>query len=974
MSRAFQISAASGRGLSGRAALLSGASALMLLAASFPAFAQDDQSSGGQQVETVVVTGSRIRQAPDAVASPIQALDTQALAKSGASTVTDAINQLPQVGTAFNNQSQSINAVNASRGVGTSLINLRDLGTQRTLTLVDGDRFVGGNPGTSSVDLNTIPSILIDRVDVVTGAATAVYGADAVSGVVNLVLKDHFDGLDVSLHTGISQQGDGTEYAGSFLYGGTFDGGKGDVVLAYEHSTETGVSARDRSFSQYDGGNWDQMAPNFGSTSVPGGLITNPATKASYVYNSAGQLVPSAQASASDRYFQRAPWRDLEAPQVRDNVASIAHYKLLDGEDFSVNAYARVIYSHIKTDITYEPEFLVFGASTYGTQFQGNTDAPYIPASNPYAQALAPTIGAIPAQGVGLSKRFDDVGPQRDIVNRDTYSFTGGFTGNLPHGFQYDLYYEFGRVTSFEDLQNVVSKDRVIASQNVNTNGSSNPADWSCADPEYVRLGCVPVNLFGNAPLSQAFLNYAEVPASVRTVSNQTVVSGSINGDLFQLPAGAVGVALGADYRKEQTQITPSENVETGDVPKNLSAVKGQYDVSEVFGEINVPVLKDVAFARDVTVGGAVRYSDYSSVGSQTSWNLHADWTVNSWVRFRGTYGTAIRAPNILELYSPKSQVISTVQDPCDTAQAGGVPAAAQASCAAALGALGVNPATFTQSQTQRNLVSAVAQGNPDLKPESSRTFTVGTVLTPTGFLDGLMASVDYYNIKINNVISTLNVQTTANQCYTQPNMPATYCSLISRGADGALIAVNQPYINAAQESEDGLDISVNDTFDLEPVSLPGTLQTALTWSHVFDHDFIAYPGAPVDRYAGQVGGFAVNGSIVDRVSLGLTYNIGGFSFYSNTREIGPSYADTSQPLTTPGNHIGAYWYEDIQGSYVFGSTAEYEAALGIRNLFDKDPPIVATPARIANSGSTTPGGEYDDIGRYFYLNFKLHL
>lgn len=339
--------------------------------------------------------------------------------------------------------------------------------------------------------------------------------------------------------------------------------------------------------------------------------------------------------------------------------------------------------------------------------------------------------------------------------------------------------------------------------------------------------------------------------------------------------------------------VAPAQTLlEGANLTKKILGISADFTVKEAFGELSLPLLADLPFVRRLEIGGAIRYSDYSTVGGETSWSARADWEVASFLRFRGTYGTAVRAPNLYELFAPRNAAISNVIDPCDRVTDAGVGVilspAREASCQAALGSLAP---TLDQTQVQRQTVGNVSQGNPALEPERARTLTAGAVLTPGGALRGLSVTADYYRIRISNVISQLTIQNVVNQCYDSAGLPASFCGQVNRSATtGQLLSVNNTFLNAATERLSGLDVAGLYTLELSQIgaSLPGTLRLQATWSHIFDRSFVQYAGAAVDRIDGQVGTFH------NRVDLGLGYGAERFSFSYNARYLGPGLADTA--------------------------------------------------------------------------------
>lgn len=938
-------------------------------AASDRTVAQPDES--GEQ--TVVVTGSRIRQPNLKSASPLQSLDAAAIARSGAIVPSDIINELPQFGSGFGNSSQSLDSSNSGFNSGVELVNLRNLGSKRTLVLVNGRRFVGGDPGTSSVDLSSLPTDMIERIDVVTGAASAVYGADAVSGVVNVVLRKGFEGARVIGRSGISSRGDAAEYYVSGLLGGKFQDGRGQALLGVEWFKQGGFLASDRAYGQADAANFT-VSPLNGSSASAGGRVV--ANGVQYVFDANNNPVLASSIPLGQRLFQRLPTRTQQAPLERIVASFSGSYDLVEphGDGFSASAYVEANYARVNSSIQYEPMSLFFDGTKVGTPSEGPNDAPRIPIDNPFLVRFANQVGVAPSSVTALNRRLSETGVRFTDTRRETFRVATGLQGQFTPRLRYDLYYQYGRVTGLQVDTGVVDRNRFFAGLFVNTNGTpGNFADDTCADPRYVALGCRPLNVFGANTVPQSYLDYAAIPSRSDTESSQHVVSGYLSADLFDLPGGRATLVGGGEYRSESTVISPAASyIDKSNSTRFLNGARGRYDVTEQFAELQLPLLADRPFAQLLTLGAAARHSRYSTVGSKFTYSGRAEWAPVRAIRFRGVYSTAIRAPNINELYSPLSSVNSSIFDPCDSVNdTGGAIALTGNRLANCRTALGANFTAFDQTQNQRGTVQTQSVGDPDLDAEKAKTFTVGGVLTPGGWLRGASLTVDYYNIKITNVISALAVQDVVNQCYDQSGLPAVFCNNVIRSAaTGQLFAVRNPLFNAATEKVTGIDaqFAYGTTLDRLAEGLPGRLDLQVSWSRLLKHDFLARAGVAVDRRRGQVGDFK------HRVTANLGYSVGGFRFAVVERYLSKVVADTTIPTTAPFydlSRLPARWYTDLQIGHVFAAQ-RLGLTLGVKNVFDADPPINTTPSRTVVNGSSVSGNVYDVRGRFLYASASI--
>jgi len=956
--------------------LKSGVAAVTLLSVFFGSaavYAQDSGPDSGPdsgedefEMDEVVVTGSRIRSGNESSPVPMNVLNEDSFKQTGSLTVSEAVNQLPQLGESFGAQNQDINSLNGGFDAGTELINLRNMGSQRTLVLVNGRRHIGGDPGTSSVDMNTIPSEMIERIEVITGAASAVYGADAVTGVVNVILKKKYQGASVSARVGVTDEGDGQEYKLGALLGDTFSDDRGSALFSVEYTKQEGIKGIDRSFTQYDGNRFTSDPLN-GSSAVPGGRIFG--TNGQFTFDEGNNLVPF-----GTKRFQRLPTRDIQTPVERILISTSVNYEVLAGDDFTANFFTEATYANTKASITFDPQLYLLNGGRFGGATERGFDGPKVPANNPFLLALAPTIGAINPAGVNVFTRLTDYGPRVSEIDRDTFRIALGFDGDIGDDYSYEIYYQHGEVKATQEDFGTVDKDRFFAGLDVNDNGT--PGDFSddtCADSFYAALGCTPVNIFGQGTISQDFIDYSLIDVLSKSRSKQDVVSGYVTGSAFELPAGEVSFVLGGEYRKESTKVTPDEALQDGSAStRQIAPLSGSFDVKEVFGELKIPVLSDSDIVDRFDITGAARYSDYSTVGGEFSWSLSTDIAFNDLFRLRGSYGTAVRAPNMEELFAPVTSGTTTVQDPCDTlnddASARAQSTTAVANCSAELGALA---AGLDQVAIERQTVGTRSSGNANLSAEEATTFTVGVVFQPTEFAEGLTFSADYYSIKIDNVITGLGVQDVVNQCYERPDLPAVFCDQITRdGTTGQLLAVENEVLNAASEELTGLDIQLNYRLD---VANDGQLMFNVNWTHLFKHEITPpIAGADVDVLTGQIGDFK------NRANFFVGYSTENWGVNWTSRFLGSAKADTTiaegaftDDQGNDLNDIGSIWYHDLQATYSFGEDGP-ELAAGVKNLFDKNPPIITGPARTAVSAGTTAGGIYDTRGRFFYLSGKV--
>ena len=915
-------------------------------------------------IDEILITGSRIKRGNQFSKAPINTIDAESLDLAGNLTIAEAINELPQLGESFGSQNQNITSLNDGFNAGTALINLRNLGSKRTLVLVNGRRHIGGNPGTSSVDLNAIPAAMIDRIEIVTGAASAVYGADAVSGVVNVILKNDYQGVNVGIRYGQhTEEQDGTEKSFSLMIGDVFDSnvGKGSFLVSAEFTDSDEIVAGDREFGKFDGCDFS-VDSSCGSSAIPGGRLRNIGIPGDFTFDESG--TPSLWDGTR---FNRLPNRFSQIPIEREIFFGAFNYTLFEAGEKSVNLFLEASYSHSKSSVQIEPQFFWFRRST--PQLTSGFNQQLVPVDNPFmlaavarVEALTGDTATLNPDGVQILRRITELGVRTSTSDRNNHRFLVGINGDISSTWSYEIYYQKGRITANQDDGNTLDKQRFFAGLDIDDNGTpGNLDDDVCRDSVFVALGCTPVDIFGTNIISSDFLDYALIDVISFIESEQEVISAFVSGELFSLPAGPVGVVFGAEYREEFTSIRADEALQDGHAgTRSMQSIQGQYDVSDVFVEARLPLLDDFGIVDYFEVDVAARFSDYSTVGDETSWSIRADLSFNDRIKLRATYGTAVRAPNINELFSPVQDSTTNIVDPCDTD--GGLivlTGVTATNCAAAIGA---GSTTFDQTQIQAQTVRGRTGGNPNLLAEDANTYSFGAVVRP---LDNLLISVDYFNIELDNAISTFALQDLANQCIFLS--VSEFCAQVDRDSSGQIVAVNNALINAATEKIDGVDVQATIGFDIGD----GVLDIQLNYSHLLGHEFTAFDGGNVDKLEGQVGNFD------DRLVTRFTYTRRNFLLAWSTRWLSSANADNllvddPDPVIAAGNSIGSVLYNDLYGSYVFGNDSQFQVAAGIKNILDEQPPIITQPARTQVSGANTVvGGIYDTRGQFIYLRFS---
>ncbi|WP_281320807.1 TonB-dependent receptor [Iodidimonas sp. MBR-22] len=930
--------------------------------------AQADQ----QMIEEVVVTGSRIRRSGTATPIPVTMLDARAIALSGDARLADTLNNLPAIGATQTLANSNDNPQEA----GTNFLNLRRLGIDRTLVLVNGRRHVGSRPGTTAVDVNTIPTAMVERVEVITGGASAVYGADAVSGVVNLIMRDDFQGLKLDGQVGITDEGDGESYQLSLTAGTNFDDGRGNIYFNTSYDKTRSINALDRGYASQNlrfasnpanGGPNDGVPDqilfeNTGFIGTPaGGRVVAPDTLGlfeadggPFTFDQNGNLIsqtlgqlPEPFLSQGGDFVDLSAFDLLQVPIERLIVSTGMHYDLHE----KVTLFANAKYAQSESATAGQPTFTL---PTFSPIFL-TADNPFIP------QELSTILANNGADGFFVSRTNVDQGQRRSRSDRDTIQLEIGFEGDINPNLDYTVHYQYGRSDNTTEFQNEQILSRFNQQLDAVRDAGGNIV---CRDQSN---GCVPLNVLGPNAATADALAFSHVDFLTEGRLTQQVVNATITGDtagFIDLPAGALGFALGTEYRKESAETEEGFLRNSGDVFPGgpIEDVAGSFDVWEAFGEISVPVLRGVPFAEEVNLEAAVRFADYSTIGSATTWKVGGDWAPISDIRFRAVVSQAVRAPNIGELFAPTRLANVFLEDPCDSSNLqAGAPSRA-ANCAA----LGL-PADFI-SNAGAVTTRVLTGGNENLKEETADTLTFGAVLTPR-MIPGFSLTVDYWNIEIDDAVNSFPVQAVANNCVDAESIDNPFCESITRRADGNFESISSQLINVASLEAAGIDIEAKYFMDLGAVTnnaVPGTLDLNLVATYLDKLNFFAQEGQAVpDREAGELGDPEWT------VNLRGTYELGDLTFSLFQRFISSQRLDLAEsPEFRDPNSTGSEWYTDLQVRYRLADLTE--VYFGVDNVFDNAPPPLARVPETRSFGDDAV--VFDQIGRFFYAGVTVQF
>jgi iron complex outermembrane receptor protein len=968
----------------------------------------------GEDQGGIVVTGTRIPQPNLTSASPITVLNNAEIKLQGSARTEDIINSLPQ---SFASQGSNI----SNGSTGTATVSLRGLGPQRTLVLVNGRRLMPGDPRSPYPDINFIPALAVDRIDVLTGGASSVYGADAVAGVVNFIMDTKFEGIRMDAqysffdhvnndNVGGYQQAnaargflpptghttDGSTVDASLVIGAGFDDNHGHITAYASYRRQHFVLQRDRDYSFCALGDLTPAKAatagrNFNcggsNTSANGTFFTNVGT---FQVGTGRNFVPN------NTPFNYGPYNYYQRPDERYTFGAFADYEISP----ALHPYLEAMFMDDRSISQVAP------SGDFGNTTTLNCD-------NPLLSAQQRSIVCSPANLVGFSaptaanpagtpptvfrdqngnpyfkgiayvlRRNVEGGGRRDDLQHTDYRIVAGLRGDLGGGFSYDASYQYGRVVFAETFFNDFSITRIARALDVVAGPGGAPVCRSVltgADPN-----CVPYDVFAPGGITPAALNYLQTPGFSRGNTQEAIATASVTAKLgeygLQSPWASHGLAVnvGAEYRKEKLEFDTDLEFSTGDLAGQSGptiGTRGEFKVKEFFTEVQLPLVEDRPFMRQLELRGGYRYSKYS-VGankfSTNTWKLEAEWAPIQDIKFRASANRAVRAPNIVELFSAQSVGNDGSTDPC----AGATPSATQAQCALT----GVSAAQY--GSIRPNIAAqylGLAGGNPNLTPEKADSFTAGVVLQPR-WLPRFAASIDYFNIRVKNSIGPLGGDVIIGQCIATGD--PFYCSKVHRAPNsGSLWLTPTGYIedlnvNAGGLSTRGIDFNAS---YVQPLPA-GWGSLGLSFVGTYLDSLIAQPNVAVAfDCAGYFGAQCGTPSPKWRHKLRLTYTApngiglsGQWRYFSavknNTLSPDPDLASAARTAGT--DFIGKQGYFDLVLTARIGD--HYQFRLGANNIFDRLPPIInATITPTYGNGNTYPQ-VYDALGRYIFAGVTL--
>ncbi len=919
------------------------------------------ETSGTTNLDRISVTGSRIRQVDVETAQPVLTISRQDIQNQGFSSVADILQNISAAGSPSFSRASPLTS---NQEAGGQYIDLRNLGPQRTLVLVNGKR-LGISPD-GFQDVSTIPTVVVERIDVLKDGASSIYGSDAMAGVINIITRKNFDGAEANFYTGQYGQGDGEQQTYNFVYGQT--GERGSITLGAEYSEQDEVKAKDRAFSRYPNGRFHPTptaddANGWSAASNQGVLIDGDDNW--YVRNpgAAGTSLSDFHDFSTADYTNASQEMWLQNKLKRRSVFANGNYDFSD----NIRGTASVLYT--KRTATSQIAGYPYQSEVYGTALSG--------------QSIYNPLG----EDANFIRRGSEV-PRQTESEQETFRFSAGLEGSFQFAdryFDWDVGYVYnqnkGVKTGTGDLF-IPNVQNAVGPSFVDAGGVAR-----CGTEGNVIAGCTPWNPlapYGSTEAGSladpALQSYLFLPSHDTYTNTTKVYSANLAGSIATLPAGDLAFAAGYEHREESGEYNPDALLQSG-LSTSLAGAptKGDYELDEFYLEMNVPILADVAFAKELSLDVAGRYSDYNTFGDTVNSKFGLKWKPTDDLLIRGTYATGFRAPNISNMYGGVSQTFDQYTDPCDSSFGS---AARNPSVAAACAAAGV-PANFhqitsggaTSTGPGTQSYSAFESGsNPELKPETSKTWTAGFVYSPN-FVQGLDVSLDWWKIRIENVIAAESVTSILNNCYVLGIEAA--CNRFERGTSGRtanqVVDVTRTLVNGGYQETAGYDLGVKYRLPELPFG-----NFVIDWKTTYV-DYLEYKAdneaeTPVEQFTGWEGNFRV------RSNLNVDWSFGDFGvnwgvrYYSGMKEACSYDLDggrecnlpdfsSSYTLAQPSRKVGSNTFHDLQLRY----NAPWDAtiSLGANNVFNHEGPVMYSQP---NSSFSYYGGF--DIGRYYYLKY----
>jgi len=960
-----------------------------------------------EKIEKITVTGSRLRRDSFTVVTPLVSIDKEAISDTGLGEMGQIlVDNMPSLSYGTSNTTSQSSVSNT----GITTVELRNLGTNRTLTLIDGRRVVSNSKSGNYISTSTIPSGMVKRVETITGGATATYGADAVSGVVNIITQTDKEGFDFKARGGESTDGGAKEFTLDASFGDSFADDRGYVFFSANYDKDYGLKYSDRDRAAQEASfryNGDTMSNEIltadgyqqynqtpmsdwrsRSDGTLGGIFQE-SSKFDEIYWYEGQELKSAP---YDAYLEEKvginsrEFVQLKVPSERVSAALKVDFDITDDITF----YSQIQWSGNYTVNDKSPEDS--GDSETATYTDRETGEPgtinlgRIPIDNPYVPAEIRETAGQYKDRIYWDRRYGEVGPVSTDNERETVRAWAGLQGTMFNGdWDWDISAGYGK---FHQVQYRNNEIDVFKAKSALDAGYAEDGSIQCNDAAARADGCVALNVFGEGSITPEMANYIRVNPTLNVYNKQANVMGYITGDLFDMPAGAVASVFGFEYRKDTQEAITDDALTYGGVTWNLiPAFKGSISVAEVFGEVSVPLLRDLPAVEYLSLEASLRMSDYDiqNVDLVSSYKLGFLWTVGAGVNVRGNYAIAQRAPSVNELYEPAAGDFDSFDDICDGVTATSTGAGhdncrLEPGVAAAIELDG-------EFEDDSNGYSPNA-GNPELFEETGTTVTFGVTYEPT-FFDGFSIAVDYYDIAITDAIDEFGNEQILSQCYDTSitlGQENEFCNAIKRDDEGQLEEVLQRSYNIDELGTSGIDIAVAYAYDMDSF---GSLKFKMDWTHMLEHtktvsgndgvvkeDYVGYVGIFEDKAAASVAWY------LDelRVRWSTTYKSSALRSYSGQESWEEDMANNAElcsngdadcvenPESLAFQEYDSYFKHNLSVSYNIEMSDDSEVRLfgGVNNIFDDK-------GEFYYGGRGNFGSEYDaGKGRFVYLGAQV--
>jgi len=864
------------------------------------AFTVNADEVDSQTTERIEITGSRIKQVDLESASPVTVIDATQIAFSGISSVEELLQEMTAAAGPAGN---ATNAYWTSNGYATAQINLRGLGIKRTLVLLNGRRIVAGGTGANdSPDLNMIPVNLIKRIEVLKDGASAIYGADAIAGVVNIITKDDFSGAQLTMKAGASDKGDAENQEINLTLGSDFDRGNMVVNINYVNTGNALQSERNPCpLTEVDG----KLECFYSGSTVGGRATLADGSEVQFNQNPTGDGNSYSTYSNSEHGYNWFESLNSYSPMQRFNIATLVNYDVNDDVQLSTE----LIYANRRSSQIVTPRG--FAKVNVASDF----------VYNPTGQDL-----------VLKNRRNVEVDNPEFFQETNTLQTSFMLNGELANDWQWQLSYSYGRNTGTDGWSYDFNDARVAQTLDSSVCSTEPGAAIPCGD------------YFGVGELSQEVIDYVTYQREGTGGNELRAWAGQLTGDLIELDAGTLAFAAGIEQRDEKGWRKPDTVAQqNGDE----DAISGAYQVKEAYIEFAVPLARNTAWAENLAADVALRYSDYSTFDSDTTYKLGLTWRINDDFMLRGVRSSAFRTPTITELFGGTNTENLITVDPC-----AGATGTIKDNCLAA----GV-PVDFVQDGST---VKTSVGGNPDVAPERANTLTLGAVWQ-SPYADDLAVTLDYFDIEIDNAINSVAGSNMLRLCYSDPVAYAAYCDNIVRDENThQVIEIEKRPMNAANEKVAGIDLNVKYKTEYNGYQL------SLNWdvTRLLTHENTAFDGAETEVLLGKI--TADRGSYAKwKSNIQTSVATQDWKFNYSIRYIGK--ADDENGGGPIGSSVPSIFYHDIQASYAMSDDLVFSA--GIDNIFDKQPPFL-TSTNDANTDVFT----YDTIGRRGYVKANYYF